>query len=207
MNFGKQTFFPRNLTHRMLFNIPNNVDFSLCSAQSSPSVSLLSAWFLLERIFCTKTLEKIGIKVANPSPGWIQTTDGEGLPSDPGFFRCHPGNSRCHIHSSETFLGFSKLVLISSLILKHFVPLVLLPKHSWNQNTSQASPGLNFASFLPESLKILLGVHPFLAKPAPSTSFAAKPSDPLLAHSKPESLLEFLKSQVLPCKSVDSSFL
>lgn len=85
--------------------------------------------------------------------------------------RCHPGNSRHHIYSSETFLGFCKLALISSLILKHFVPLVLLPKHSWNPNTSQASPGLNFVSFLPESLRILLGVHPFfffLAKPPPA---------------------------------------
>lgn len=86
VDFGKQTFFPRNLTHRMLFNIPNNVDFSLCSAQT-PSMSLLSVCCLvfIGMYFLYKNTGKIGIKGANPSPGWIQTVNGEGITSDSGF--------------------------------------------------------------------------------------------------------------------------
>lgn len=54
---------------------------------ATPNMSLLRVCCLVSigMCFSYKNTGKVGIRIANPSPGWIQTMDGEGLTSDPGF--------------------------------------------------------------------------------------------------------------------------
>lgn len=73
------------------------------------------------------------------------------IPAITGIVLMTPEQNRLH---SEIFeYQVCKLALISSLIFKQFVPLVLLPKQSINPDTTQALPGFNFASFLPETIR------------------------------------------------------